>query len=404
MSDKKIAHYNANGVIDYYTADVITANDYYPFGQIMPGRNYNAPGATDYRYGFNGKENDNDVKGEGNQQDYGERIYDPRLGKFLSVDPLTPEYPMLTPYQFASNRPLDGIDQDGLEWKPVTGADGNVTDYTWSGFNADGSAVSGTDAGGSVVKNGSLYSYSSTSIAANPSTGYGGFHSGSFSVDDGSNITMSASIFGNRASYSLTEVNEDGNPLTIFNSGHLGNAAGASGEDIATALDNKYKGYVIDNTPTPPSGAIATDGLGPVDFLFGSGEAKLAAGALKYGAVVLMKAEAKYVVRQVFTKVEIAVARRAAVRIAWKEEKKLVQATGKGTRNWTKAETKELLKNGKVKGYQGHHINSVNGNTRLAGNPNNIDFVKGSKGNLKAHGGNFQNPTTGPLKNRKIKK
>ncbi|MEZ2442984.1 RHS repeat-associated core domain-containing protein [Chitinophaga sp. RCC_12] len=46
-----------------------------------------------YRYGFNGKENDNEVKGEGNQQDYGMRIYDPRLGRFLSVDPLTKGYP-----------------------------------------------------------------------------------------------------------------------------------------------------------------------------------------------------------------------------------------------------------------------------------------------------------------------
>ena len=63
-----------------------------------------------------------------------------------------------------------------------------------------------------------------------------------------------------------------------------------------------------------------------------------------------------------------------------------------------------MLKTGKVKGYQGHHINSVNGNVRLAGNPDNIDFVKGTKGNLAAHGGNFRNPTTGPLKNRKIKK
>ena len=71
-----------------------------------------------YRYGFNGKENDNEVKGTGNQQDYGFRIYDPRLGRFLSVDPLTPSYPMLTPYQFASNRPIDGIDLDGLEYLP----------------------------------------------------------------------------------------------------------------------------------------------------------------------------------------------------------------------------------------------------------------------------------------------
>jgi len=63
-----------------------------------------------YRYGFNSKENDNEVKGSGNQQDYGMRIYDPRIGRFLSVDTLTKAYPMLTPYQFASNRPIDGID------------------------------------------------------------------------------------------------------------------------------------------------------------------------------------------------------------------------------------------------------------------------------------------------------
>jgi len=68
-----------------------------------------------YRYGFNGKENDNEVKGQGNQQDYGMRIYDPRIGKFLSVDPITNQYPELTPYQFASNTPIQAIDLDGQE-------------------------------------------------------------------------------------------------------------------------------------------------------------------------------------------------------------------------------------------------------------------------------------------------
>lgn len=80
----------------------------------MPGRKYAQPNSK-YRYGFNGKENDNEVKGEGNQQDYGFRIYDPRLGKFLSVDPLTDEYPELTPYQFAGNTPIQATDLDGLE-------------------------------------------------------------------------------------------------------------------------------------------------------------------------------------------------------------------------------------------------------------------------------------------------
>ena len=55
---------------------------------VMPGSKYQA-GTELYRYGFNGKENDNEVKGGGNQQDYGERIYNLRLGRFLSVDPIT---------------------------------------------------------------------------------------------------------------------------------------------------------------------------------------------------------------------------------------------------------------------------------------------------------------------------
>ena len=79
----------------------------------MPGRRYSI--LSSYRYGFNGKENDNEVKGEGNQQDYGMRVYDPRLGKFLACDPLTKKYPELSPYQFASNTPIIAIDLDGAE-------------------------------------------------------------------------------------------------------------------------------------------------------------------------------------------------------------------------------------------------------------------------------------------------
>lgn len=127
MSDKKIGVSSNGTTIDYYNADVVTATDYAPFGSILAGRNYNAPGAKDARFGFNGKENDNEVKGEGNQQDYGMRIYDPRLGKFLSVDPITKNYPMLTPYQFASNTPIQAIDLDGLEAFYVHG--------TWSNPN-----------------------------------------------------------------------------------------------------------------------------------------------------------------------------------------------------------------------------------------------------------------------------
>ncbi|MBX3257183.1 MAG: hypothetical protein KF862_23820 [Chitinophagaceae bacterium] len=115
ISDRKIGVDEDNDTVtDYYTAEVLTAQDYYAFGMLMPGRQYSNAGAK-YKYGFNGKENDNEVKGDGNQQDYGMRIYDPRLGRFLSVDPLTKGYPMLTPYQFASNTPIQAIDLDGGE-------------------------------------------------------------------------------------------------------------------------------------------------------------------------------------------------------------------------------------------------------------------------------------------------
>ena len=111
ISDRKFGH-KSGSLNDYYTADVVSATDYYPFGMEMPNRTYSSP---TYRYGFNGKEKDNEAKGEGNQQDYGMRVSDPRLGRFLSVDPITKKYPELTPYQFASNTPIQGIDQDGLE-------------------------------------------------------------------------------------------------------------------------------------------------------------------------------------------------------------------------------------------------------------------------------------------------
>ncbi|SEW40115.1 YD repeat-containing protein [Chitinophaga sp. YR573] len=111
VSDRKTSIFSGN-LFDHYEADIVSSQEYYSFGMQMPGRGFSSP---KYRYGFNGKENDNEVKGDGNQQDYGMRVYDPRLGKFLSVDPLTQEYPWYTPYQFAGNTPIQATDIDGEE-------------------------------------------------------------------------------------------------------------------------------------------------------------------------------------------------------------------------------------------------------------------------------------------------
>jgi RHS repeat-associated protein len=92
-----------------------------------------------YLFGFNGKETDTET----DLQDYGMRIYNPSLGKFLSVDPLTQSYPWYTPYQFAGNKPIVAIDLDGLEEYIVTNiydVNGKLTSSTID-FRTDANGI-----------------------------------------------------------------------------------------------------------------------------------------------------------------------------------------------------------------------------------------------------------------------
>jgi RHS repeat-associated protein len=91
--------------------------------------------------------------------------------------------------------------------------------------------------------------------------------------------------------------------------------------------------------------------------------------------------------------------RRNAVAEAWRMEAELVRRTGRGTRNWTTAQIQELLATGRVRRYDGHHINSVSQSPLLAGLPDNIEFVTRFQ-HLRRHFGNWRNPTFGNLLNR----
>ena len=98
---------------EYFTAEVRTASDYYPFGFRHPGRKKRSKA---YRFAFNGKEQEAQQEyGDHTHYDYGFRIYNPGLGRFLSVDPLAQQYAYYTPYQFAGNKPIKYIDIDGKE-------------------------------------------------------------------------------------------------------------------------------------------------------------------------------------------------------------------------------------------------------------------------------------------------
>src|SRR5690606_7506660 len=118
VSDRKTGvDSDSDGDIDFYLADVVTATDYAPFGMSLVNRSFKADGS--YRYGFNGKERDHDLNNL-TCYDYGFRIYNPALGKFLSRDPLSGNYPMLTTYQFSGNNPIVGVDLDGREFYVYT--------------------------------------------------------------------------------------------------------------------------------------------------------------------------------------------------------------------------------------------------------------------------------------------
>jgi RHS repeat-associated protein len=78
----------------------------------MSNRSFNAP---EYKYGFNGKEKDDETTVGGGSYDFGARIYDGRLGRWLSLDPLMAKYPQLSPYNFVDNSPIYCKDGDGRD-------------------------------------------------------------------------------------------------------------------------------------------------------------------------------------------------------------------------------------------------------------------------------------------------
>ncbi len=79
----------------------------------MPNsRSYTDP-TYSHRYGFNGMVEDNELKGEGNSLDFGARFYDPRVGRFLSLDPSLAKYPNLSPYVAFADNPIMFVDPDG---------------------------------------------------------------------------------------------------------------------------------------------------------------------------------------------------------------------------------------------------------------------------------------------------
>ena len=87
-----------------------TISDYSPFGVLLPERIVNT---GDFRYGFQGQEHDDEVKGEGNSVNFKYRMHDSRLGRFFAVDPLADKFSSMSPYNFCNDNPVYFVDLDG---------------------------------------------------------------------------------------------------------------------------------------------------------------------------------------------------------------------------------------------------------------------------------------------------
>jgi RHS repeat-associated protein len=80
------------------------------------------------RFGFNGKLKDDEIAGvTGADLDFGARIYDSRVGRWLSSDPLAMRYPWQSPYAGLNNNPINVIDPSGMGGEVIVNADGTAT-------------------------------------------------------------------------------------------------------------------------------------------------------------------------------------------------------------------------------------------------------------------------------------
>lgn len=86
------------------------------YGMLLPNRH---GAGNEYRYGYQGSEKDDEVSGEGNSLNSFFRQYDPRLGKFKSIDPMSNKFPWQSPYVGFDNNPVLFADSTGGETDPI---------------------------------------------------------------------------------------------------------------------------------------------------------------------------------------------------------------------------------------------------------------------------------------------
>ncbi|WP_338356624.1 RHS repeat-associated core domain-containing protein [Yeosuana marina] len=115
VSDRNLATpETTNTTIAFKETDIKVYNDYYPYGMVLENRNE----AINYRFGFQGQEKDDEVKGKSNSYNTFYRQYDSRIARWTSIDPIT--HHQMSQYQSYDNNPLYWTDSRGSSTDSTT--------------------------------------------------------------------------------------------------------------------------------------------------------------------------------------------------------------------------------------------------------------------------------------------
>jgi RHS repeat-associated protein len=136
VNDKKLGVSSNNSTIDYFNPQVVSAQDYYPFGMLQVGRSVNVSG---YRYGFNGQERSTELNDNSYTAEFWE--YDSRIGRRWNLDPVVKIHE--SPYASFANNPIWFTDPLGKDTISVTSAsiDANGIKLGQKGFDKNNPLV-----------------------------------------------------------------------------------------------------------------------------------------------------------------------------------------------------------------------------------------------------------------------
>ncbi|NBG66001.1 RHS repeat-associated core domain-containing protein [Acidiluteibacter ferrifornacis] len=196
-----------------------------------------------YRYGFNGMERDDEMKGSGNSYDFGARIYDPRLGRWMSLDPLFSVQPGFSPYVGFNNNPLIFVDPDG---KIVEYANAKTQKVVESAMAADPKFAKAVQ---TLINSDVVYNYTLKGTADYDKLRAGGVANPGGVSSDGSQINISFELIENSVlngeNSSLYHETEHG---VQFEHGEVGFKKDSDGKwvlDAAYDINDEVKAFEV---------------------------------------------------------------------------------------------------------------------------------------------------------------